>query len=365
MNGNSIGKALVLTCFGESHGRVIGAVLDGCPAGLPISREDIQAEMDKRRPGASPITSRRVEEDVVEILSGVYRGYTTGAPICMIIKNRDVDSKPYEEIKYKPRPGHADYTAYIRYGGFNDYRGGGRFSGRITAAYVMAGAVAKKMLRTINVEVLAHTVQIGRVKLRREVSYDEIRRNVYNNEVRCADPEVAEEMKSEVLEALREGDSVGGVVEGIALNVPAGLGDPIFDSLDSDIAKMLFNIPAVKAVEFGAGFNAASMKGSENNDPYRIINGKVVAEKNDAGGILGGISTGMPIIVRAAFKPTPSISKRQRTVDLNSMENVNIELKGRHDPCIVPRAVPVVEACIALVIADHSLRAGIISRILK
>ncbi|MBS7606912.1 MAG: chorismate synthase [Candidatus Bathyarchaeia archaeon] len=365
MNGNSIGKSLVLTCFGESHGACIGVVLDGCPAGLPLSESDVQTELDKRRPGFSDISTSRREEDKVEIISGVYRGYTTGAPICMIVRNRDVDSSPYESVMFKPRPGHADYTARIKYGGYNDPRGGGRFSGRITAAYIMAGAVAKKLLSLIGVEVLAHTVQVGRVRVEGEVSYDDVRRNVYANPVRCAVPELAERMVEEVLSAAREGDSVGGVVEGIALNVPAGLGEPIFDSLDADIAKMLFNIPAVKGVEFGAGFKMASMRGSEANDQYAVRNGKVITLTNNAGGIIGGISNGMPIKVKVAFKPTPSISRRQRTVNLETMSEEEIQVAGRHDPCIVPRAVPVVEACLAFVIADHALRAGKIPRVIK
>ena len=365
MNGNSIGKALILTCFGESHGRCIGAVIDGCPAGLPLTEKDVQAEMDKRKPGLAAVSTAREEEDRVEILSGIYQGYTTGAPICMIVRNRDVRSESYERIKFKPRPGHADYTSYIKYGGYNDYRGGGRFSGRITAAYVMAGAVAKKLLQTLNVEILAHAVQIGRVKVNRSLSYEEIRKNTYRNPVRCADPETASLMEREILEASKEGDSVGGVVEGIALNVPAGLGEPIFDSLDADVAKMMFNIPAVKEVEFGAGFRAASLRGSENNDQYVIREGKVVTSSNNSGGVLGGISTGMPLIVRVAFKPTPSISKRQRTVDLARMEETEIEITGRHDPCIVPRAVPIVEACLAFVLADHAIRSQKIPRILR
>jgi len=365
LNGNSIGKALVLTCFGESHGRCVGVVIDGCPAGLPISQEEIQVEMDKRRPSSTDVSTPRREEDTVEVLSGVYNNFTTGAPICMLIWNRDVDSRPYELAKDKPRPGHADYPAHVRYGGFNDFRGGGRFSGRITAAYVMAGAIAKKLLDTIGIEILAHTVQIRSVKLSKHVAYDYIRRNVYQNAVRCADPDVAEAMKEEILKASKEGDSVGGVVEGLVLNAPAGLGDPIFDTLDSDIAKAMFNIPAVKGVEFGAGFEAASIRGSQNNDQYALREGGIVTLSNNAGGVLGGISTGMPIAVRVAFKPTSSISKRQKTVDLERMKETEIELKGRHDPCIVPRAVPVVEACLALVLADHAMRAGEIPRVLE
>ena len=365
MNGNSIGKALVLTCFGESHGACIGAVIDGCPAGLPLTKQDIQAEVNKRRPGFTQLSTKRREKDKVEILSGVYRGYTTGAPICMIVRNLDIKSEKYEKMRYKPRPGHADYTAYMKYSGYNDYRGGGRFSGRITVAYVMAGAIAKKLLRAINVEVLAHTTQIGKVKVKRSLSYEDIRRNTYQNPVRCADPEIAHLMEKEILEAAREGDSVGGIVEGVALNLPVGLGEPIFDSLDADIARMMFNIPAVKGVEFGAGFQSASMRGSENNDQYAIKEGRIITLTNNSGGILGGISNGMPLIVRVAFKPTPSVSKKQRTVDLRMKKETWIEVSGRHDPCIVPRAVPVAEACLAFVLADHAIRSQKIPRVLK
>ncbi|MEM2936334.1 MAG: chorismate synthase, partial [Candidatus Bathyarchaeia archaeon] len=283
MSGNSIGKSFVLTCFGESHGQCVGAVIDGCPAGLPLSKEDIQRELDKRRPGVNRVSTARGEKDEAEILSGVYRGVTTGAPICVLVWNREVDSRPYELIEGKPRPGHADYPAYVRYGGFNDFRGGGRFSGRVTIAYVIGGAVAKRLLERIGVEVLAHTIQIGPIRLSKKVTYDDIRGNVYQNSVRCADPETARTMEAEVLRVAKGGDSLGGIVEGVALGVPAGLGDPIFDSLDADLAKMLFNIPAVKGVEFGAGFGAASLRGSENNDPFTIKDDKVIMMTNNAG----------------------------------------------------------------------------------
>ncbi len=365
MSGNSIGKSFVLTCFGESHGKCVGAVIDGCPAGLPLSEKDIQTELDKRRPGVSKISSQRQEEDVANLLSGVYKGFTTGAPICVLVWNRDVDSKPYELIKDKPRPGHADYPARLRYGGFNDYRGGGRFSGRVTVAYTAAGAIAKKLLNTIKVEVLAHTVQIGSVKLSKKAGYEDVRRNVYRNAVRCADPETAEAMENEILRAAKEGDSVGGIVECLALGVPVGLGDPIFGSLDADLAKMLFDVPAVKGVEFGAGFGAAALRGSQNNDQYAVKGNRIVTLTNNAGGVLGGLSTGMPIVVRAAFKPTASIAKEQRTVDLTEKREVDLKLAGRHDPCIVPRAVPVVESCVATVLVDHSIRMGVIPQKLK
>jgi len=333
-------------------------VIDGCPAGLPLSEKDIQTELDKRKPGTTSISTPRVEEDKAEILSGVFNGRTTGAPICMIVWNKDIESEPYEEVKAKPRPGHADYTAYLRYGGFNDYRGGGRFSGRITIAYVTAGAVAKKLLKTIGTENLAHTVQIGKIKLSKKVSYEEIRRNVYENAVRCADPQTAILMEKEILKVKSEGDSLGGIVECIVLNYPAGIGDPIFDSLDADIAKIMFNVPGVKGVEIGVGFNAASMKGSENNDQFKMKNGKVVTETNNCGGILGGISNGMPITAKIAFKPTYSILKRQKTIDLESMEETELKLSGKYDPCIVPRAVPVVESCMAVVLVDYAIRLG-------
>jgi chorismate synthase len=353
----------VLTCFGESHGKCVGAIIDGCPAGLRLNQDGIQNELNKRKPGTSEITSPRREEDLAEILSGVYKGYTTGAPICVIVPNSEVDSKPYELVKDHPRPGHAGYPAQIRYGGFNDYRGGGRFSGRITVSYTIAGAIAKQLLETINVEVLAHTVQIGSVKLSKKVTYEDIRRNVYRNSVRCANSDTASLMESEVKKVASAGDSLGGVVECIALSVPAGLGNPVFDSLDSDIAKMLFNIPAVKGVEFGVGFQAASLLGSVNNDQFAMRGDKVITLTNNAGGILGGLSIGMPIVARVAIKPTPSIGKKQKTVDLNRKRNAEIQLAGRYDSCIVPRAVPVVESCVAMVLVDHAIGLGLIPKV--
>jgi len=364
MSGNSIGKEFVVKCFGESHGKCISVVIDGCPAGLPLTERDLQAELDKRRPGISKIVSQRFEEDKAEIISGIFKGFTTGAPLGMLVWNKEVDSTPYEAIKHTPRPGHADYPAFVKYGGFRDYRGGGRFSGRITAAFVMAGAVAKKLLATRKIEVLAHTVEIGGVKIIRKPTINEIKRNVYMNPVRCANLKVAGKMEKAILNAKREGDSVGGIVECVATNVPVGVGSPVFDSLDADIAKILFDIPAVKGVEFGAGFEVAWLRGSENNDAYAIRGGKIVTLTNNAGGILGGLSSGMPIVVRAAFKPTPSINKKQRTVDLRKMKETEIKIAGKHDPCIVPRAVPVLESCVAIVLVDHMLRDHMIPKVL-
>lgn len=358
MPANSIGKNFTVTVFGESHGWCVGAVVDGCPPGLPLSLEDVQRELDRRRPGLEEASTQRREEDRAEILSGVFKGCTTGAPICMVVWNKDVQSEVYEEFRRKPRPGHADYPVFVRYGGFNDYRGGGRFSARVTVGFVMAGAIAKKLLSTVRVEVLAHTVEIGGVGLKRQLSLDEIRSKVYMSPVRCADSEAAQLMEKAIHDAKAGGDSVGGIVECMALNLPVGVGDPIFDSLDAELAKILFCIPAVKGVEFGAGFQAARLRGSENNDQYMIREGRVVTLTNNAGGILGGLSTGMPLVTRVAFKPPSSIPKRQGTVDLETMTETTIEVKGRHDACVVPRAVPIVESTVAMVLADHLLRLG-------
>jgi chorismate synthase len=324
--------------------------------------KDVQDQLDKRRPVNSHVSTSRREEEEVELLSGIYQGHTTGAPICMLVWNRDVKSEMYKELRFKPRPGHADYPASVKYAGFNDNRGGGRFSGRLTAAFVMAGAVAKKVLDTRDIEVLAHTVEIGGVIIQGHLTVDDIRKRVYTNVVRCAEPEAAREMGKTVSTAKKEGDSCGGIVECIVLNLPVGIGDPIFDTLDGDLAKALFTIPAVKGVEFGAGFSVSKLKGSENNDHYFVRNGKIVTKTNNSGGILGGMSNGMPVILRVAFKPTPSIAKEQRTVDLARMIETPIQVRGRHDTCIVPRAVPVVESIVALTLVDHILRAETVCR---
>lgn len=364
MGSNSIGKEFVVTCFGESHGRCVGVVIDGCPAGLPLTEEDIQPELDKRLPANKEIVSARREKDAVELLSGTYEGFTTGAPVCALVWNKQTVSADYDSIKYKPRPGHADYPAKVKYMGFNDHRGGGRFSGRITAAFVMAGAVAKKLLTVFGVEVLAYTTAIGDLELQATLSLDDVRENTYANSVRCPDPELAEKMKETILSAKQEGDSVGGIVECVAFNLPVGVGEPVFDSLDAEIGKMLFGVPAVKGVEFGVGFEAAKMKGSENNDPYTVCDDDVELLNNNAGGILGGLSSGTPLVVRVAVKPTSSISKEQKTVDLSKMEETTIRVQGRHDPCVVPKAVPVVEASVAIVLVDQLIRGGFVPKVL-
>ena len=364
LGSNSIGKEFIVTCFGESHGRCVGAVIDGCPAGLPLAEEDIQKELDKRLPKKEEIVSARREEDAVELLSGTYEGFTTGAPICILVWNKEVISDDYDAIRNTPRPGHADYPAKIKYLGFNDHRGGGRFSGRITVAFVMVGAIAKKLLELAGIEVLAYATEIGGIKMRSTPSLEDIRTKTYGSSVRCPDPKVAVEMEETILKAKKMGDSVGGVVECVASNVLAGVGEPIFDSLDAELAKMLFDIPAVKGVEFGVGFEAARLKGSENNDSYVIRDGEIEAVTNNAGGVLGGLSSGMPIVIRVAVKPTPSISKEQKTVDMLNMADTTVQVKGRHDSCIVPKAVPVVEASVAMVLVDQLLRAGLIPKVL-
>jgi chorismate synthase len=361
---NSLGKMFTVTSFGESHGKCVGVLVDGCPAGLPLTIEDIQVEVDKRKPEATAGGTGRKEEDQVEIISGLLNGCTTGAPLCMLVWNRDTDPGAYEDIKYTPRPGHADYAAFVKYGGFNDYRGGGRFSGRITAGFVMAGAVARKLLGSIDIDVIAHTVQIGNVHAAR-FSTLEMMHLIWGNSVRCADHDASVKMMKEIAKVKAQGDSLGGIVEAIALNVPAGLGGPVFDTLEGDLSKAFFAIPAVKGVEFGAGFSASLMKGSENNDTYITENGKMTMATNNAGGISGGISNGMPITARIAFKPTPSISKVQKTVELRKMAEVELAIKGRHDTCIVPRAVPVVESMMAITICDFAMRAGLIKEVLK
>ncbi|GBE55982.1 chorismate synthase [archaeon BMS3Bbin16] len=354
MGGSTFGEIFRITTFGESHGAAVGVVVDGCPAGLELCEADVQAELDRRRPGQSRLTTPRSEADSVSILSGVFEGKTTGTPIAMIVHNKDQDSSAYESIKDLARPNHADYTFFMKYG-LRDWRGGGRSSGRETVSRVAAGAVAKKLLSQSGVSVIGHTVAVAGIKTG-EVSHAGIIGNAEDNPVRCADPDVAAKMEEAILAAKREGDSVGGVVEVIALNVPVGLGEPVFDKLDADLAKAIMSIGAVKSVEIGAGFDVASRRGSENNDEFIIRDGKVETTSNNSGGILGGISNGMPIVLRAAVKPTSSIAKEQRTIDLSTVEEATIKVGGRHDPCIVPRVLPVCEAMVALVLADHLLR---------
>ncbi|MDH7596953.1 MAG: chorismate synthase [Methanothrix sp.] len=365
MTGSTFGTVFRVTTWGESHGRAVGAVVDGCPAGLELSENDVQRELDRRRPGQSTATTERREADVVEILSGVFEGLTTGTPISMLVWNKDARSSHYDSIRHTPRPGHADYTYHAKYG-IRDHRGGGRASARETVGRVAAGAVARKLLSEFGVEITGYVIELGGIRAslpgwtsRGSVDREEllsIRERAESSPIRCPDADASSRMLS-LLESVRsDGDSIGGVVEVVAIGVPPGLGEPVFDKLDADLAKALMSIGAVKAVEIGAGFESARLRGSEMNDPILYRNGRISFERNNAGGILGGISTGAPIICRIAVKPTPSIATSQRTVDLQSGEAVDISVRGRHDPAIPPRIVPVAEAMIALVLADHLLR---------
>ncbi|MDI6725055.1 MAG: chorismate synthase [Methanobacterium sp.] len=358
MSGNTIGKIFKITTFGSSHGIALGAVVDGCPAGLELSDEDIQKELDKRKPGKSKITTSRGETDEVKILSGVFEGKTDGTPITAVVYNKDMDSSAYAALQGKPRPGHADYCWETKYGHY-DYRGGGRASGRTTIGHVIGGAVAKKLLKILNIKVIAHVTRVGNIEAK-PADLGVVEENIEKNSVRCADLEAAEKMEKLILDLKEKGDSVGGIVETIALNVPAGLGEPVFDKLDADIARVLMGIGSVKGVEIGSGFKSSQMKGSEMNDEFYIENDKIKTKTNNSGGILGGISNGMPIIIRMAVKPTPSVSLTQRTVDLTKMENTEIEIRGRHDPCICPRVTSVAEASVSVVIADHLIRSSFI-----
>ncbi|MGI2336320.1 MAG: chorismate synthase [Dehalogenimonas sp.] len=363
---NSFGEIFRITSFGESHGDCVGIVIDGCPAGLPLTVEDIQQEADKRKSGCNrPLATARKEEDRVEIFSGIFNDRTTGAPIMMSIWNRNIDSSEYEKVMKLIRPGHADFTAWEKYGGYHDWRGSGRFSGRITAGFVMAGAVAKKLLSTIGIETVAHVVEIGGVKAEPPEDIAEIRKMMAENEVSCADAAAAIRMIEAIKDAGREGDSVGGVIEARATGLPVGLGEPVFDTLEGCLAKAFFAIPAIKAVEFGAGNEVARMSGSADNDPFMMVDGQIKTVSNHAGGILGGISNGMPLIARLAVKATPSIAKEQNTVNLATGEAATLKVGGRHDTCIVPRAAVVAESMTSVVLADLALRAGFIGRIIK
>jgi chorismate synthase len=350
MSGSSFGRLFRVTTFGESHGPAIGCVIDGAPPRLPLTEADIQVWLDRRRPGQSRFTTQRREPDRAQLLSGVFEGLTTGAPIGLLIVNEDARSKDYSAIKDLFRPGHADFTWQAKYG-IRDYRGGGRSSARETAMRVAAGAVARKVLggdvhiRGALVQVGPHAVDRGRW------DWDEVERNPFWS----PDAQAAETW-AEFLDAVRkQGSSAGGIVEVVASGVPAGLGEPVFDKLDADLAKALMSIPAVKGVEIGAGFAAASLSGPEHNDWMRMRDGRVTFVSNHAGGVLGGISTGQDIIARLAIKPTSSVATPQATVTVTG-EDAEVVTKGRHDPCVAIRGVPVAEAMVALVLADHLLR---------
>jgi len=345
---NTFGKIFKITSFGESHGKAIGVVIDGCPAGLEISEDEIQKELDKRRPGQSDLTTQRQEKDQIEILSGIFEGKTLGTPIAMVVRNKDMKSKDYENIKNLYRPGHADYTYEAKYG-IRDYRGGGRASARETIARVAAGAIAKKLLQSVGIEIVGYVSQVGDEKISK-IDENEIE----NNLLRCPDKDLVERMSNIIKQAKADGDSIGGVVEVVAHGVPAGLGEPVFDKLSADLAKAIMSIPAVKGFEIGDGFACAQKYGSENNDELTSENGNIKTKTNHAGGIVGGISNGEDIVIRFALKPASSISKEQETIDKEGNKQ-KIKIEGRHDPCICPRAVPIGEAMLALVLVDHYL----------
>lgn len=345
MAGNTFGQVFKVTTFGESHGPAIGVVVDGIPPNLPLSESDIQFELDRRKPGQSKVTTQRQESDKVEILSGIFEGKTTGTSLAMLIRNKDHRSKDYTEIKNIFRPGHADYTYFMKYGN-RDYRGGGRSSGRETSARVAAGAIAKKILQKQGINVVGYTLAVGDVYAKTK-DFSVIERNI----VRAPDLDAAEQMITRIDEARMNNDSIGGIVEAVVHGCPAGLGDPVFDKLNARLSYALMSIGALRAIEFGEGFKAAQMTGSQHNDKFFMDGERVKARTNHAGGILGGISNGEDIILRVAVKPTSSISQSQQTVSTD-LENTTVEITGRHDPCLCPRIVPVVEAMIALTLVD-------------
>ncbi|NEN24726.1 chorismate synthase [Cryomorpha ignava] len=351
MAGNTFGKIFQLSTYGESHGTAIGGIIDGCPAGLNLDLEKIQKELDRRRPGQSDITTQRSESDTVTFLSGIFEGKTTGTPIAFQIPNKDQISKDYSAIKDVYRPSHADFAYDAKYG-HRDYRGGGRSSARETAVRVAAGAVAKQFLALSEIKIKAFVSCIAEAELSEGIENLDL--SAPENEIRCPDPIVASQMRKLIEEARDSGDSLGGIITCIIENVPAGLGEPVFDKLHANLGKAMLSINAVKGFEIGSGFAAAKMRGSEHNDSFVKSGSKTITKTNYSGGVQGGISNGMNIVFRIAFKPVASIGKSQDTVN-NKGEETNIKIEGRHDPCVVPRAVPIVEAMAALVIADHSL----------
>ena len=359
MGGNSFGKVFKITTFGESHGKGLGVIIDGCPAGLPIDEDFIQKELARRRPGQSKIVTQRKEPDQVQILSGVFEGIATGTPIGMVIMNKDQKSKDYSHIADKFRPSHADFTYQEKYG-LRDYRGGGRSSARETAARVAAGAIAKLFLRAQGIQVDAYVSQVGAIKVER--AYQDLdMNNVETTPVRCPDLAVAEEMIQLIQEVRKAGDTIGGVVTSVIKGCPTGLGEPAFDKLHADLGKAMLSINACKGFEYGSGFEGISMRGSAHNDPfYKADNGQIKTTTNHSGGIQGGISNGMDINFRVAFKPVATIVSAQESVNMDG-DSVEVVGKGRHDPCVLPRAVPIVEAMAALVVADHLLRQRTVS----
>jgi len=351
MAGSVFGKAFMISTFGESHGPAVGVTIDGCPAGVPVAIEDIQHQLTRRKPGQSAIVTQRKEADQVEILSGVFEGHTTGTPISLLVRNKDQKSKDYDHIKDKFRPSHADYTYNEKYGN-RDYRGGGRSSARETVARVAAGAIAASLLSKLDITINSWVSQVGSIVMPDgAVDFSQIDSNI----VRCPDGAIADSMIDYIKQIRKEGDTVGGLISCQIDGVPVGLGQPVFDKLHADLGKAMLSINAVKGFEYGSGFSCVSMRGSEHNDLFVKEGDEVITKTNYSGGVQGGISNGMPINFRVAFKPVATLMKDQSSID-KSGEQATVTGKGRHDPCVVPRAVPIVDAMAALVVADHLLR---------
>ena len=354
MSGN-FGKKINLSIFGESHGKAIGIVINGIEPGIKIDLDKIEQDMARRAPGKNSLSTQRKEGDSFEILSGFFEGYTTGTPLSIIIRNNDTKSKDYSKIKDLARPSHGDFSGFVKYNGFNDYRGGGHFSGRITAPLVFAGALAKQILEAKGIYVGAHIQRVGKVT---DNEFDKVNLNkdvlesVLNKELPLLNEEKIDDIKQEILSARQNGDSVGGAIECGIVGINPGVGSPFFESLESVIAHLAFSVPAVKGIEFGLGFDFAKENGSRVNDEYHIESGKVKTYTNNNGGIVGGITNGMPVIFKVAIKPTPSISKEQRTINVRTMEEEILKVEGRHDPCIVQRAVVVIEAIAAIAVLE-------------
>lgn len=352
MRGNSFGKVFKVTTYGESHGKAMGLIIDGCPSNLEIEIKEINYALSRRRPGQSKIVTQRKEPDQAEILSGVFDGKTTGTPISLIVYNKDHKSKDYSHIKDKFRPSHADYTYQQKYD-IRDYRGGGRSSARETVARVAAGAIAEKYLQNKGIEIVAYVSQVGDIKMSEQFSVT--REKVDGNIVRCPDNLIAQKMIKHIEEIKKQGDTIGGMITCVIKGMPAGIGEPVFDKLHADLGKAMLSINAVKGFEYGSGFRSIGMKGSEHNDIFEKVGDKIQTKTNYSGGIQGGISNGMDIYFNVAFKPVATIMRDQKSIDLGSQETT-VSGKGRHDPCVVPRAVPIVESMTALTIIDHLLR---------
>ena len=350
MAGSTYGTLFTITTWGESHGPALGVVIDGCPAGLPLTPEDIQQYLDRRKPGQSRYTTARKESDQAEILSGVFEGKTTGTPISILIRNQDQRSRDYGNMKDCYRPGHADYTADIKYRGFEDSAGGGHFSGRLTAPLCIAGGICIQLLQQQGISIMSRIASIGSVR-----DAGELIEPTADKPFPTVSDAAGEAMRREIAAAKAEGDSVGGTIECRITGLEAGLGGPLFGGMEGRIAKAVFAVPAIKGIEFGAGFAAAEMRGSENNDPFLMENGRVITKTNNCGGILGGITNAMPLTFRVAVKPTPSIAREQITLNTKTQQAEPLVIGGRHDPCIVPRAVPCIEAAAAIAVYDALL----------